>query len=77
MIDLWIGHKLPFLQIMRNLNDARKVSSWVGNGKPLNTNHIVEIVKFYILNISSSFFMHFGTNYVNVSGDDQKPTYDI
>ena len=49
MIDLWVGHKLPFLQIMRNLNDARKVSSGVGNGKPLNPNDFVEIVKFIIL----------------------------
>ena len=46
MIDLWVGHKLPFLQIMRNLNDARKVSSGVGNGKPLEPNGIVESVKF-------------------------------
>ena len=78
MIDLWVGHKLPFLQIMRNLNDARKVSSGVGNGKPLNPNGVVEIVKFKILYIFF-FLFHALWNklYVNVSGDDQKPTDDM
>ena len=56
MIDLWVGHKLPFLQIMRNLNDARKVSSGVGNGKPLNHNGTVENVKFQILIIFPLLF---------------------